>query len=196
MLAPPELRWTLTDIEQHPFFTTNLPEGALKLSDKVACADQGADPETQRVFRSLQKLLANCGEQPPQPSACHTQSTHVHTEPVSQPQYVGAPVHVGMHVGSFPSGPAVATASGYTAVASKELSLQLGGDFEGICSSALDGDNTMTSMKMETSGGGCGAIGEGLELRDAHQLQKQRSHELAHVYNDMHVGEDIRLIEV
>ena len=81
MLAPPELRWTLSKVKQHLFFTTNLPDGALNLSDKVAAADVGGEPETQRVFRSLQHLMSCCGE-PPQSPLVPTDAAHALSEPV------------------------------------------------------------------------------------------------------------------
>lgn len=207
MLAPPELRWTLNDIKQHPFFTTNLPEGALNLSDKVAAADVGGEQEYQRVFMNLQHLLSCCGDAPQPPSepyhAAHGQPEPVCAVPVPapQPQFPAEVPRIGVNVGGIPSGLPVATASGYTTVASKELSMQLNADFADACRvhDAPAGEATQPQTESDAHGGNmrCGAIGEGLEadFTSPQPLlqQQQRSQELAHVYSDMHGGKEVRL---
>lgn len=211
MLAPAHLRWTLSDIKQHPFFTTNLPEDALKLSDRVAAADQGSDIKTQQVFNNLRSLLSCCGAQPQHdmPTACH--AAYPENLPTSTPHaqhHCGVsstePIHFGLNFGGVPNSSPVATASGYTTVASKQLSMQLGADFEGHCN--LDeGQEDLLKQEMETYDGNVscgamgGAIGESLEWQFRQpKLQQQRSHELENVYSDKHACEEIRanVIEV
>lgn len=210
MLGPAQLRCTLSDIMEHSFFLTDLPEGALKLSDKVASAGAGSEAEKLRVYSSLQQLLSCCTAQPQ-----HTYDTMQHPPHSAQPAQPAqpsvpaqaypnapanlAPLHVGVNSSvssAVKQSSPVATASGYTAVASKDLNLQLGPHFSGGCNSFLNHDvGASGRIDPKTCGGGqrVRSMDTSRDVLDtnhcANPMNEQRNQELAQVYS----AEDVRV---